>query len=47
LCYEVQAFAKDQLFNNIINEKWQRFGCRLSLKWTVVPFALLVAWFTA
>ena len=30
----------------IINEKWQKFGCRLYLQWTVLPFALLIVWFS-
>ena len=33
----MRAFAQDELFNRLINDKWSRFGCRMYLARTLIP----------
>jgi hypothetical protein len=41
--HEVQEFVKDELFQRLIKEKWDRFGWKMYMKRTVAPYLLLLA----
>jgi hypothetical protein len=41
--HEVQEFVKDELFQRLINEKWNRFGRRMYIIRTIVLYLLVLA----
>jgi hypothetical protein len=41
--HEVQEFVKDELFQRLIKDKWDRFGCWMYIKRTVAPYLLVLA----
>jgi hypothetical protein len=36
--HEVQEFINDDLFRRLISDKWNRFGCRMYIMRTVIPY---------
>jgi hypothetical protein len=36
--YEVQEFINDELFRRLISDKWNKFGCRMYIMRTVIPY---------
>lgn len=44
--HEVEAFAKDELFNKLITDKWNNFGRRMYLTWSFLPYVLVLTLFT-
>jgi hypothetical protein len=47
VAHEVQEFAEDEMFQRLIRDKWRKFGRRMYLWRTVVPYILLLATFAA
>ena len=41
--HEVQEFVKDDLFQRLIHDKWRRFGRRMYIRRTVVPYLTVLA----
>ena len=47
VAHEVHEFAEDEMFQRLIHDKWRKFGRRMYVWRTVVPYILLLATFTA
>lgn len=45
--HEIEAFCEEEVFNALLMEKWEKFGFRLYVLRTLVPYFLFLIFFTA